>query len=187
MAIDGVTIRRGVPGDAKGLAEFAARAFVDAFGAGNRPEDLAMHLARTFGTDLQAAELADADVTTLLVVEGDVIAGYAQLRGGQAPDCVTHAAALELRRFYIDRTQHGRGVAQALMQATKAAAAARGARHLWLSVFAKNPRAIAFYRKEGFAQVGTAYFFVGSDRQDDLVLVAPVERPAEGSAPNHGG
>ena len=61
-----VTIRRAVAADAALLAELGARTFTEAFGADNRPEDLASHLAATYGTAQQAAELADARATYLV-------------------------------------------------------------------------------------------------------------------------
>jgi diamine N-acetyltransferase len=42
---------------------------------------------------------------------------------------------------------------------------------MWLSVWERNPRAIAFYGKCGFRMVGSKDFWVGSDRQTDHVMV----------------
>ena len=65
-------------------------------------------------------------------------------------------------------------VAQRLMAASLAAARELGATHVWLGVWERNPRAIAFYRKSGFREVGTQYFQLGSDRQRDLVVMREV-------------
>jgi ribosomal protein S18 acetylase RimI-like enzyme len=72
-------------------------------------------------------------------------------------------------------------VAQRLMLAVHTAARAFKGQNLWLGVWERNPRAIAFYQKVGFVDRGCHDFFVGSDRQTDRVLVAPVQ-PA-GSEP----
>jgi ribosomal protein S18 acetylase RimI-like enzyme len=61
------------------------------------------------------------------------------------------------------------------MAAAVEAARARGARTLWLGVWERNERAIAFYRKSRFADVGTQTFVLGTDRQRDLVLARPLE------------
>ena len=45
---------------------------------------------------------------------------------------------------------------------------------VWLGVWEENARAIAFYRKCGFVDVGSIDFFVGSDRQTDRVLAVPL-------------
>jgi len=170
-------IRRGVVSDAPALAAFAARTFVEAFGADNRPEDLQVHLAEFYGVPQQTRELADPDVVTLLAHQGETLVGYAQVRRQVPPPCVTLERSTELYRFYVDRPAHGSGVAQVLMSAVHQVARELGGQHLWLSVWERNPRAIAFYTKVGFVDVGSTDFYVGPDRQTDRVLVAVVSEP----------
>jgi len=167
-----VTIRRGVVSDAPALAAFAVRTFAEAFGADNRPEDLQAHLAKSYGVPQQTRELANPDVITLLAHQGETLIAYAQVRRHVPPPCVTHERTIELQRFYVNRPAHGTGVAQVLMAAAREAARELGGEHLWLSVWERNPRAITFYTKVGFVDVGSTDFYVGQDRQTDRVLVA---------------
>jgi ribosomal protein S18 acetylase RimI-like enzyme len=44
----------------------------------------------------------------------------------------------------------------------------------WLGVWEHNPRAIAFYRKSGFVEVGDHVFPVGRDPQRDVVMARAV-------------
>jgi ribosomal protein S18 acetylase RimI-like enzyme len=46
----------------------------------------------------------------------------------------------------------------------------------WLGVWERNARAIAFYRKFGFAEVGEHVFLLGKDPQRDVVMARPVRR-----------
>jgi ribosomal protein S18 acetylase RimI-like enzyme len=165
-------IRRGVVSDAPTLAAFMARTFAEAFGADNRSEDLQTHLAKSYGVPQQTRELSDPDVITLLVHQGETLVGYAQVRRNPPPPCVTQERTVEVQRFYVDRPAHGTGVAQALMAAAFDAARELGGEHVWLSVWERNPRAIAFYAKMGFVDMGSTVFYVGSDRQADRVMVA---------------
>jgi ribosomal protein S18 acetylase RimI-like enzyme len=50
-----------------------------------------------------------------------------------------------------------------------------GGRTAWLSVWERNPRAIAFYGKQGFVQAGTTEFWVGPDCQTDHVMTRTVD------------
>lgn len=165
-----LTIRRGIPADAAALAELAARTFHDTFAADNRAEDMALHLATAYGPEQQGRELRDPEVTTLLVVSGSTLAGFAQLKSGTPPACVVGAKPLELARFYIARDWHGQGVAQMLMQQVEHECHQCGAQTLWLGVWERNPRAIAFYCKCGFRDVGTHVFMVGTDAQTDRIM-----------------
>lgn len=164
-------IRRATADDAPALAEFAARTYTDTFGASTADDDLALFLHTAYGAPQQGAEIADPAVDVFLAEEAGVLAGFAQLREGPAPDCVTDEAPIELWRFYVDRPWHGRGVAGALMDAVEHGAQARGAKSIWLSVWEENGRAQAYYAKAGFRPVGTKDFIVGTDIQTDWVLV----------------
>ncbi|HSQ30431.1 MAG TPA: GNAT family N-acetyltransferase [Gemmatimonadaceae bacterium] len=164
-------IRLGVAADAPALAELAAHTFRDTFSADNRPEDMALHIAHAYGPSQQERELVDPNITTLLVDIDGQLAGYAQLRSGEAPECVSGESPIELWRFYIARPWHGRGAAHELMRRVEVEAGRRGGRTLWLGVWERNERAKAFYRKTGFVDVGAHVFMVGTDAQTDRILV----------------
>ncbi len=175
--------------DAAELAAFAARTFEDTYGSDMPgrigPEHIALHLATAFGPRQQAAELADSGVVTVLAECDGRLAAYAQVRRAVVPPCVGGRAPIELHRLYVDRSWHGCGIGQRLMDEVAAIAAGRfGGATLWLKVWARNARAIAFYAKCGFVDVGVADYFVGADRQTDRVLVRPLDpQAAARSAP----
>ncbi|HEY7235396.1 MAG TPA: GNAT family N-acetyltransferase [Gemmatimonadaceae bacterium] len=168
-----VTIRRGIPADAAALSRAAASMFTDTFGAANRPEDLASYLASAFSEESQRAELSGANSRIWLAHDGQGIAGYAHVRL-DAPlpvrSTIPSERPAEIARIYADRRWHGRGLGGSLMQVCLAAARAWGADVLWLGVWERNPRAIAFYEKLGLAVVGEQAFRLGADRQRDLVM-----------------
>jgi ribosomal protein S18 acetylase RimI-like enzyme len=56
------------------------------------------------------------------------------------------------------------------MGAVVVAAAAAGAPALWLAVYARNARAVAFYRRHGFRVAGTSTFRLGAEVQDDWIM-----------------
>ena len=124
-----VVIRRGLVSDAAELAAFAARTFAEAFGEFTASDDMQAHLAATYRPDLQARELADPTVITLLALQDARIVAYAQVRrNATAPACVAQPDAVELQRFYADRSVHGTGLATRLMQHALDAARELGGR-----------------------------------------------------------
>lgn len=170
--------------DAAALAELAERTFRATFGELNRAGDMEAHCRNTYGPDLQAAEIADPGRTTLLCHVGDRLAGYGQLRWNTGPTCVIARRPAEIQRLYVDAPWHGKGIAQLLMDSLLEKAAATGADVVWLGVWERNPRAIAFYRKSGFDIVGEHTFLLGTDPQRDLVLArkSELEGPQKKSA-----
>lgn len=175
------TVRSAVPGDASALSRFGAMTFRDAFADNNAPEDMALYIAEAFTPERQAAEIADPDCTVLVAerqgTSGEYgLVGYVHLVSGPAPEAVADPASLELKRLYVAREWHGRGVAQALMDAALDSARARGARAMWLGVWERNDRAVAFYRKYGFTKAGEHAFLLGTDREVDWVLVRSLDQ-----------
>jgi ribosomal protein S18 acetylase RimI-like enzyme len=184
-----INIRPAAVVDAHALSRLGADTFRDTFEAHNTPDDMARYLAHAFTPTQQAAEIADPTGAVLIAEHlgesGDAeLVGYAQLVSGEVPEGVRGAAPLELKRLYVTRAWHGRRVAQALMDAVIEAAQARGAQTLWLGVWERNPRAVAFYAKFGFVRVGEHTFVLGDDAQTDWLFARPLtgvwkERPAE--------
>jgi GNAT superfamily N-acetyltransferase len=166
-----ITIRPATPADAATLAAFGERTFRESIGPDKRPGDVEVYVSATYSAERQGAEIADADRVTLLGERDGVLVSYAQLRAdGAAPSCVEGSAPIELLRFYVDRPWHGQGVAHAMMDAVIATARSRGARTIWLGVWERNPRAITFYGKHGFRDVGCQPFKLGGDDQTDRVM-----------------
>ncbi|MDQ8161558.1 MAG: GNAT family N-acetyltransferase [Gemmatimonadota bacterium] len=169
-----MTIRSAGDADAEMLARVGAQLFQATFAADNDPMDMYVYLSDAFTTERQRAELADPDRICLLAEEGAASVGYALLRHGAAHPHVMGAQPIEIQRFYIDRAWHGRGLAARLMAACLGAARERGAETVWLGVWERNPRAIRFYEKHGFTDVGSQEFRLGTDLQTDRVMTRPV-------------
>jgi ribosomal protein S18 acetylase RimI-like enzyme len=173
-------VRPATVADASRLSRLGATTFRETFEGENSPEDMARYLAESFTPEQQAAEISDP-ASMVLVAEQHAasgtaeLVGYAHLVAGPAPAAVRGPAPLEVKRLYVARAWHGRRVAQALMDAALDAARARGARTLWLGVWERNPRAVAFYAKYGFVRVGEHTFTLGADAQTDWLLARSLE------------
>ena len=176
----GFSIRIATPDDAPALATAASGFFRDTFGAANRPEDMEHYLAHAFSDARQRAELEDSGTRVLIATGSDAeIVGYVHLRlGAPAPAASSAQAsrAAEIARLYADRRFHGRGLGGALMDAAVTTAMQWGAELLWLGVWEENPRAIAFYAKHGFVDVGAQDFLLGTDLQHDRIMARRLTR-----------
>ncbi len=165
-----VDVRRATPADNVLLAEIGARTFSDTFADDNTPENMAAYLAASFSPEKQAEELADPTACFLIAELDGAAVGYAELRAGEPDRCITGPRPIELVRIYSVKDRIGHGIGAALMQACIEQAHAQGCQTLWLGVWERKARAIAFYRQWGFAQAGTHVFRLGDDPQTDLVM-----------------
>jgi ribosomal protein S18 acetylase RimI-like enzyme len=165
-------IRPAHAGDVDRLAALAARTFKDAFGKDNAPNDTVSYINESFSPERLRAELGNADNLFLLafLAEADSPVGYAKLRSGTLDPSVNGPDPVELERLYVDQGAIGSGIGAALMRAVLDTARRGGHRTLWLGVWERNARAIAFYERWGFEVVGEHVFRLGSDEQTDLIM-----------------
>lgn len=167
-------IRKANLSDAKQLSHLAETTFRETFGAQNTTEDMDLHCQLNYSVAIQAREICATSMATFLSEVEGRLAGFAQVRWVGAPDCVSANAPAEIQRLYVDKEWHGRGVAQGLMDACIAEIKARGFDAAWLGVWERNPRAISFYKKFGFVEVGDHVFPLGRDPQRDIIMVRPM-------------
>ncbi len=170
----GLALRYGTALDNVLLAEIGRETFAETFGPDNTPEDMAAYLDSAFGPDKQAAELADPAVRYIIAETAGQPAGFCQVKFGPGPAAVGGARLMEIVRIYARRAWIGQGVGARLMQAALDEAARAGCDAIWLGVWERNPRAIAFYRKWGFEAVGAQTFRLGSDLQRDVIMARRV-------------
>ncbi|HEV7376608.1 MAG TPA: GNAT family N-acetyltransferase [Pyrinomonadaceae bacterium] len=165
-----LNIRHARIEDANLLAGLGAQTFAETFTEDNTSEDMASYLAASFSLEKLIAELTDPlSIFFIAEVDGHA-AGYAKLHSGKALDGVEGQKPIELVRLYVSRKWLGRGVGQALMQRCIDEAHEKGFQIIWLGVWERNSRALAFYRKWNFREVGEHIFQLGSDPQRDILM-----------------
>jgi len=170
----GLTLRYGTALDNVLLAEIGRETFADTFGPDNTPEDMAAYLDGAFGPEKQAAELADPAVRFIIAEREEAVVGFCKVEFGPGPAVVGGARPMEIVRIYARRPYIGQGVGARLMRACLDEAANAGCDVVWLSVWQRNPRAIAFYEKWAFKIAGPATFQLGSDLQHDWLMARAV-------------
>lgn len=172
-------IRRAVIDDAEAIAELAAASFALACPPGTRQADLEAYIGSELTPARFRMHLADPGRSTFLAVLGDGLAGYLMIGSDAPPAAVTATRPMELCKLYVRAEHHGQGIADRLMAAAKQAALSADHDALWLGVFQRNARALAFYRRHGFEVVGEQRFLVGSDPQEDYLMACAL--PATGA------
>lgn len=163
-----VTYREATLADAPALRELFAESFVETFGHLYRPADLDEFL-ETNSEAKWLKNLTDPDVAIRVAEIAGDLAGFVELAPKKLPYDST-APSIELRRLYLKREAHGRGIADELMKWVLSEAAARDAEEIILSVYVDNHRARRFYQRYGFEVVGKYDFMVGTHADEDLIL-----------------
>lgn len=170
------TIRRAHAGDAEALALAGAATFLETFAGILDGADIVAHCRKQHAADLYAQALAEPGVALWLAeTAGAAPVGFAMLTPPYLPLAELRADDLELKRIYLLSRFHGGGTGRALMQHAVDEARARGAGRLLLGVYAGNARALAFYARCGFVQVGERRFQVGANSYQDAILALALQ------------
>lgn len=168
-----ITVAKATLATATRLAELGRQTFTETFAAHNQPADMAAFLAQAYGPAIQLAQLQDPQITFLLAEMQGQAVGYAQLgRGGALglPPGQDASRQLEIKQLYVAEDWIGTGLGGALMRRILDLAQAGGYTSLVLGVWEHNARAIAFYQRFGFKEIGEHEFVLGTDVQRDLIL-----------------
>ena len=167
-----ISIRQATPDDANLLTDLSYTTFWDAFAhhPKNAPDDLAHYMRQAFNAEQIEAELAEMTSIFLIASIDDKAAGYAKLNAESIEQGITAKRPIELSRLYSHQKYLGKGVGQNLMDVCFNYAKAHDHDVMWLGVWEYNPRAQAFYTKNGFREVGKHTFQLGNDPQTDLLM-----------------
>jgi L-amino acid N-acyltransferase YncA len=139
-----IDVRPAELSDARGIAEVHVQAWQEAYSHLVPAANLAKQSVDQRA--LRWAEIIDDDVTDVLVaVHGDVIIGWATASTGRDADA---PRARELEGIYVLARVYGSGAGQSLLDAAVADSPA----YLWVAD--DNPRARAFYARNGFQPDG---------------------------------
>src|SRR5690606_2609409 len=77
---------------------------------------------------------------------------------------------LEIERIYVLKDFHGKKVGQLLYDKAIEVAKEKKSDYIWLGVWEENPRAINFYKKNGFVEFDKHIFKLGNDEQLDIMM-----------------
>lgn len=163
-------IRKAVSDDLGNLLHLARTAFLQAFTAGNKPENVQAYLDEAFTLEQFGKELVNP-ASTFFVAELDgALIGYAKVNLVPAQTDVHDPESLELARLYVLEDFLGLGVGKILLDSALNFARLNQKKYLWLGVWEHNARAIRFYEKNGLRKFGSHPFPFGDEVQNDWLM-----------------
>ncbi|MCS5487995.1 GNAT family N-acetyltransferase [Curtobacterium flaccumfaciens pv. beticola] len=157
-----VTVRPAEPGDARAIAEVHVRAWQEAYA-----HLLPAAYLSALDVDARAARweglVVEPGLTVVVAERDGAVVGWASAGPGREEPAVRDR---ELEGIYVLAAHHASGAGQALLDA------AVGAEPAFLWVAEGNPRAEAFYRRNGFERDGAAkHVPIGPSGMDAVRMV----------------
>ena len=163
-------MRRCGSDEADALRTLAVETFWTAFGHLNTPENMEIYCAKTFGAEALRRQLETPGTSFWFLYADGELAGYVKLNTDDAQTEDIGKSALEIERIYVAAAYQGQGLGGYLIEQAVETARVMGKDSIWLGVWEHNTRAIRFYGAHGFRQCGAHAFFLGDDRQTDIIM-----------------
>ncbi len=136
----------------------------------NTPETMTAYLEHAFCIDKLRAELCNENSEFYFLFADGALSGYIKLNERAAQTDINDPQSLELERIYVSPEFQGKGLGGVLMNKAIDIAISREKAYVWLGVWEKNKKAIAFYKKNGFYVIGRHSFIMGDEAQSDFVM-----------------
>ena len=128
------------------------------------------YLEEGFSLEKLTSEVADPNSEFYFALIENNVIGYLKLNFGASQTELKDDKALEIERIYVLKEFHGKKVGQFLYDKAIQIAKQANAAYVWLGVWEENPRAISFYKKNGFVEFDKHIFVLGDDEQTDIMM-----------------
>ena len=152
------------------LQEISRQTFLETFSETNTEENMKSYLENGFSIEKMTAELNNEASQFYFAKLHEQVIGYLKLNFGQSQTELKDDKALEIERIYVLKEYHGKKVGQILYDKAIEIAKEKKADYVWLGVWEENPRAINFYKKNGFVEFDKHIFKLGDDEQTDIMM-----------------
>src|SRR5690554_41482 len=152
------------------LQKIGRQTFYETFSTGNTQENMQKYLDERFSIEKLTAELNDKNAIFYIAQLENKIVGYLKINFGDSQTELKDDKSLEIERIYVLKEFQGKKIGQILYDKAIEIAKQKDADYIWLGVWEENPRAIKFYKKNGFVEFDKHIFKLGNDEQTDIMM-----------------
>ncbi|MGV3262372.1 MULTISPECIES: GNAT family N-acetyltransferase [Cytobacillus] len=165
-----INIKKCTLEDLSRLQEISYETFNETFKEQNSPENMEAYLEKAFNLKQLETELSQRSSQFYFVEIDGETAGYLKVNTDEAQTEEMGDEALEIERIYIRSPFQKQGLGKYLYNKALEVAMEQNKKKIWLGVWEKNEKAIAFYKKMGFVQTGAHSFYMGDEEQTDFIM-----------------
>ena len=165
-----ITIQLVRSSDTEELLTLSRKTFYDAFEHVNNPDDFEAYTSTAFTSEKLLSEIENPNSQFYFAIIDNEKVGYIKLNYRSAQAEFQNDDAVEVSRIYVLASQQGKKIGNQLLDFAIIKAIEQKLKYIWLGVWEHNPNAQRFYTRAGFTPIGTHDFWVGNDRQTDILM-----------------
>jgi GNAT superfamily N-acetyltransferase len=157
--------------DALCISALATQVFLDTYATDGIRPSLAREVNQQLSAPAVLALLAVPGARFVVCERSGHMLGFAQLTLGAQQQPVHARQPAELNRLYVQERFTGAGLGSALLAQAEDLATSEGTKTIWLTAWVGNQRALAFYARRGYADVGATTYTFQDEQYENRVFV----------------
>lgn len=166
-----IEVRRATINDAEVIAHLAKTTFDETFGYLFPDRNVLLdYFEQTFSVEKIYNGIQKTNNVFWLAFVEEKPVGYAKLKVHSPSEFVNETHVSQLQKIYVLKDFLSMKIGLQLQETLLQKARDLGSKYIWLSVFKDNPRAINFYLKNGFEEVGKHQFQIGPHVFDFMAM-----------------
>lgn len=170
MAVENITIQKVTLNDIEQLQMIGRETFSETFSSTNTKENMEKYLEEGFSVEKLKDELNNENSEFYFALSETNVIGYLKINYGSSQTELKDEKSFEIERIYVLKEFHGKKIGQILYEKAIEIAKKKNSDYVWLGVWEENPRAISFYKKNGFVEFDKHIFKLGDDEQTDIMM-----------------
>ena len=165
-----IEFKKATPDQIDVLQTISLETFRHSFYHLNTPENYELYVSKALTKDTLALELVQPTSEFYFGYSGHSIVCYFKINHKVNSHDEYDPTSIELQRIYVLPTYLAQGIGVQMIEFIKNYSRQAGYQSLWLGVWEHNLRAVQFYKRQGFIQVGVHQFMLGQEEQTDLLM-----------------
>ena len=152
------------------LRSVAIRTFDETFRQYNTPENMQLYFDTSLSREQLTKELNTQGAEFFFAMVDGKVSGYLKTCVNEAQTDPFGDDAFQIERIYILQEFQRKGIGSILLKKALQLGKEYRKKFAWLGVWEHNDKALTFYKKFGFHQIGSHTFNLGDDPQTDLIF-----------------
>lgn len=165
-----IQIRKAEVSDVPRLSVLYRTVYIDTYALDGVTSEFTDFMASKFSHDrLEKGIIENPDLTLVATHKGNLV-GVAEIELHR-PCPIGDLVAPEIAKLYLLNRFKGKGIGKELLARSESFLKANGHSVVWLWAYAVNHHALEFYKKNGYRDIGNAFFQLTENRYENRVLV----------------
>lgn len=165
-----ITYRPAILSDVRKLSVLYTQCYIHAYAIDGVSDEYANFITHQFSPERLSQAITDHPGDIIVAEYQGNLVGVAEIEFNQKCP-LGELVAAELNKLYVLQWFGSRGIGHHLLKESERLVRSKGENQMWLWAWDQNPRAIAFYERQGYKVVGPAPCPMEQNEYTNIVMV----------------